>query len=234
MTEVEKKDKLLVKIPTAIAQFEQSARKELIVRGLMEVADVHDADFYFFKGEDFRLRGKYRDAIANYNKAIYIDPEHEHSLFWMGYCYYSHYIEEEVVDDLKIDKTTRYERVISAYQKLVAVREKKDEIVWDDYPIYYNLGLAQYNLDLCEEAIESFKRSIELNPDHKRSYYMLGRAQYHLELYKEASENFMHARELNTYENKENTERQERIKKLERRIKKLEKMIAELESMKAS
>ncbi|MEA3421861.1 MAG: hypothetical protein U9Q97_09340, partial [Acidobacteriota bacterium] len=88
MTEIGKRDKLLVKSPSAIAQFEQSARKELIVRGLMEVADVHDADFYFFKGEYSRLRGEYREAISNYNKAIHIDPEHKGSLFQIGYCYY--------------------------------------------------------------------------------------------------------------------------------------------------
>ena len=166
MTEIGKKDKLPVKSRTAIAKIEPGARKELINRGLRDLADAHDADSYFFKGEDSRLRGEYGEAISNYEKALQIDPEHENSLFWMGYCYLLEG-EEVIGDDLDLDNTIRNERAVSVFQKLIAILEKKDRILWEDYITYYNLGLAQYNLELYEEATESFEHAKELNQSHE-------------------------------------------------------------------
>ncbi len=229
MTEIGKKDKLPVKSRTAIAKIEPGARKELINRGLRDLADAHDADSYFFKGEDSRLRGEYGEAISNYEKALQIDPEHENSLFWMGYCYLLEG-EEVIGDDLDLDNTIRNERAVSVFQKLIAILEKKDRILWEDYITYYNLGLAQYNLELYEEATESFEHAKELNPDDANSHHMLGLAQYNLELYEEATESFEHAKELN----QSHEGRQERIKELERSIAELEKKILDLDARKRS
>lgn len=182
-------DKSLVKSSTALARFDPKARKELVVRGLNALTEVRDADFYFFKGEEHRMGGELNQAIAYYEKALQIDPEHEDSLFWMGYSY-SPDVEECVGDDIEIDNTIRNERAALAFQKLVDVRKKKDSIGWSSYVAYYNLGLAQCHLALYKKAMESFEQATELNSDHANSYYMLGLSQEEIGIYHLALENF--------------------------------------------
>src|SRR3989304_3455685 len=80
-------NKALVKSSIVLARFDPKARKELVVRGLIALAEVRDADFYFFKGEEHRIEGELRQALDNYEKALRIDPKHVDSLFWMGYYY---------------------------------------------------------------------------------------------------------------------------------------------------
>jgi len=136
------------------------------------------------------MRDELRLAISYYEKALQIEPEHEDSLFWMGWCYAP---EVDVVrnDNTDLDHRTRHKKAAAAFQKLVAILEKKDNIWWGgNYAAYYNLSISQYSLDLYEEAIESIEQAIELNPDHANSYYMLGLSQEELGIYHLALENF--------------------------------------------
>lgn len=222
-------DKVLVKSFYALAQFDPKAQKELVVRGLTALTEVRDTDFYFFKGEEYRIRGELNIAISYYEKALQIDPEHENSLFWIGYCwlrinriqkirkriqYYDvkYYRDNDpVISDYEYDLLKQelqniqpkgymeitqeqvkiyYEKAINTFQKLIDIREKKDGIWLGDYASYYNLGLAQYSLELYKEAIESFERAIKLNPDNANFYYILGLAQEELGIYHSALENF--------------------------------------------
>ena len=75
-------NKALVKSSIALARFDPKARKELVVRGLIALADVRDADFLFFKGEEHRIKGELRQAVYNYEKALLINPKPVDSLFW--------------------------------------------------------------------------------------------------------------------------------------------------------
>jgi len=185
-------DKSLVKSSTALARFDPKARKELVVRGLNALSEVRDADFYFFKGEEHRMREELNIAISYYEKALQIDPEHEDSLFWMGYCY----LPKRVGDNIELNNTIRNERAASAFQKLIDVRKKKDSIKWSSSVVYWTLGIAQDNLGLYEEAVKSYEQAIELNP-YDAFYYGLGNAQGCLGLYEEAVKSYGQAIELN-------------------------------------
>lgn len=187
--------KPLVKMPYSLQKFDPKARKELVVRGLNALSEVMDADFYFFKGEEHRLHDEHKLAVSYYEKALQIDPEHEHSLFWMGYCYLDE--EKYFADEIELSKTDRYERAHSSFQKLIDIHEKKDQIWWGDSAAYNNLGIAQNRLGLHEEAIENYEKAIELNPDDDLVYYNLGIALNQLGSYKEAIENCEKAIELN-------------------------------------
>lgn len=150
MTDMENKDKSLAKRPSAIARFDPRARKELIIRGLTALADVHDADFYFFKGEEFRLHGDSREAISSYERAIRLEPKHEDVLFWVGYCYLDENIRE-------------YERARVIYEELVGINPQLAEA-------YYNRGVAYDKLGNHQQAIKDFSKAIELNPQLAEAY----------------------------------------------------------------
>jgi len=190
----------IIKRSGALTRFDPKARKELVVRGLNALSEVRDADFYFFKGEEHRIRGELKMAISYYEKALQINGEHEDSLFLMGSCYVP-CIKGRKDDDIDLDHLTRNEKAAAAFQKLIEIREKKDSIWWwGDYAMYYNLGLTQYHLDLYKEAIKNLERAIELNPDDADSYYMLGLSQEKLEIYHLALGNFETCLSLNSLE----------------------------------
>ena len=188
-------DKSLVKSSHPLTRFDPKARKELVVRGLNALSEVKDAGFYFFKGEEHRMRGELKLAISYYEKALQIDSEHEDSLCWMGLSYLS-LVEQRSVDDVELDKTIRNERAAAAFQKLISICKKKDSVGWGPVP-YLNLGHAQCNLSLYEKAAESYEQSIVLDPEFFESYTCLGWAQYNLGLYEAAIESYKRAIELN-------------------------------------
>ena len=66
--------KTIVRRSTAITKFNPKKRKELVIRGLLALDQVRDADFYFFKGEGHRIKEEFRQAIESYKKAIELDP----------------------------------------------------------------------------------------------------------------------------------------------------------------
>jgi len=198
-------EKSLVKRSNALTRFDPKARKELVVRALNALTEVKDADFYFFKGEEHRGQGQLKKAIGNYEKALQIDPEHEDSLFFIGICYMPS-VKGRRDDDIDLDHPTRHKKAVTAFQKLIEIREKKDRIWWY-YIMYYNLGLTQYNLGLYKEAIKNLEQAIELNPDDDAdSYYMLGLSQENLEIYHLALENFETCLSLNSLETSSLTE----------------------------
>jgi tetratricopeptide (TPR) repeat protein len=189
-------EKSLVKSSHPLTRYDPKARKELVVRGLNALSEVKDADFYFFKGEEHRMRGELKLAISYYEKALQIDSEHEDSLFWMGWCYSKAISRTVDPKEYKILKTLDAElakRAAVAFQKLIAIREKKDSIWWGNCAAYYNLGMAQSKLGLYEAAVESYKRAIEFKPDEALAHYNLGWVYAELGCYQDAIESYKQA-----------------------------------------
>ena len=183
------REKSLVETSYALARFDPKARKELVVRGLNALTEIKDADFYFLKGEEFRMQGELKRAIECYERSLEINHEHEDSLFWMGYCYMPVVVERRR-DDLELDNNIRNERATSAFQKLIDLRKRKDSTGWSSFVVYYNLGVSQFALGLYRDSIESAKHAIELNRENHKSYYLLGLSQEEVGIFHLAMENF--------------------------------------------
>ena len=62
--------------------------------------------------------GELKQVISHYERALPIDPEHQDSLFFRGYCYLPK-AEQGRDDDLELDKTARVKEAVSAFQKLI-------------------------------------------------------------------------------------------------------------------
>ena len=175
-----------------LSRFDPSARKGVADSELITLEKVKNADFFFLKGEKHRIGGELEDAISCYGKALDAEPEHQGSLFFMGYCYLLR-MKEDTDANLETSRVSKLKEAVSAFEKLIAVREEKGNICWDDYTVYYYLGTAQFGLGLYEEAIKSFCRAIDLNSRYAASYYMLGLARCRRGCYNEAVTAFKHA-----------------------------------------
>ncbi|TET20816.1 MAG: hypothetical protein E3J78_04500 [Candidatus Cloacimonadota bacterium] len=117
-------EKSLVKLTFSLTRFDPNAGYELVIRGLDALSEANDADFYFKKGEEHRLKSELSMAISYYEKALKINPEHEDSLFYMGFCYLGGSDEithEPIDDDIDLDENTRNKKAEFAYKKLISI-----------------------------------------------------------------------------------------------------------------
>lgn len=63
----------------------------------------------------------------------------------------------------------RYPEAIQAYQQVL-------DIVNDEAFIYYNLGIAYYEVNQNEEAIDHYRKAIAIKPKHAKAYANMGLA----------------------------------------------------------
>ncbi len=110
------------------------------------------ADQYFNKGYDFALEGKFNDAIAEYSKALKMNPNYANAYYNRGWVYY---------------RLTKYTD---------CVRDMSKVIHFDDtfQPAYMMRGSAYYGLQFYDKALKDYLKAIELNPKDKISLNNIG------------------------------------------------------------
>ena len=116
--------------------------------------------FYFNRAFDKEKKGDYLGAIADYTKAIEIDPEDIESYNNRGL------VKHELED---------YSGAIADYTKAIEIN-----------PTYYvdpyvNRGVAKYELNDYSGAIADYTKAIELFPKNKYAYFNRGFAKLELE-----------------------------------------------------
>ncbi len=109
---------------------------------------------YEARGKDFGSKGKVREAILDFDKALEINPSLYESYKFRGSLH----------------------GVMKQYDKSVADLSKYLEQYPDDAEQYYNRGLSLLNLSRPQDAIADFNKTLELNPDFYRAYRSRGNA----------------------------------------------------------
>ncbi len=100
------------------------------------------ASGYHNKGVALSNEGKYDDAIAQYNKAIEIDPNHANSYVGLGYCYLM---------------KKEYDLAITNYTKGINLNP-------GNVNAYNGRGAAYLNTKQYELAVSDFRQSAQLDP----------------------------------------------------------------------
>ncbi len=96
------------------------------------------------QGCDLLKKGKPREAIGEFLRAIEIDPRSPEAYRYMGSAY----------EDLGL-----WEKAQHAYEQLVRLRP-------DDARAYYSLGMAYKNLSQWGNAVECFDKGRRLSMDY--------------------------------------------------------------------
>ena len=60
------------------------------------------------------------------------------------------------------------------YQKSISIFKRIIDLDSENYRAHYNLGIAYFNLNRFEEALNSYEMAISINPDYKHGYYNIG------------------------------------------------------------
>ena len=106
------------------------------------------------QGLIFMFEGDNPEAIAAFEAALAIEPEHPEILYYLGTAY----AQEEF-----------YNRAVESYQRALTLTP-------DDIEALYSLGVAYFRLDQWDDAAATLQRVIDLSPQHARGYEMLGKS----------------------------------------------------------
>jgi tetratricopeptide (TPR) repeat protein len=111
------------------------------------------ADAYNKSGNQKYDRGNYQGALADYNKAISLDPKSAKSYNNRG--------------TLKHEKLNDVQGALADYNKAISLNPKFANA-------YNNRGLLKYQLNNAQEALADYDRAISLNPKFALAYYNRG------------------------------------------------------------
>lgn len=109
-------------------------------------------DAYFGLGNTYTRQNKFTEAIAAYNEALKINPNHAPTLSNLGVAYYQQ-------GDLVQAKRS--------FEKALAVSA-------NDAETYYLLGAAQLQLGEMDAAEKSLQKAVELKPNLPEAHFGLG------------------------------------------------------------
>ena len=113
---------------------------------------IPDAEEYILRGAEADQRGQYSEAIANFTKAIELNPDYAEAYYARGHVY---------------GKQGEYDQSIANLTKAI-------ELNPDYAQVYYFRGLTYSGQGEHDQAIQDFTKAIELNPKLAEAYYFRG------------------------------------------------------------
>jgi tetratricopeptide (TPR) repeat protein len=154
---------MLMNSGTSVAVCDLVKPQDIVVKGLNEIEEMHDAEYYYNKGEESHKNKKYNEALCWYRKALQIDPNHENALFFSGVCYLPSNCHFGFSTELYgIDESVCSKRAVKCLETLIEIR-KKTGLQTRDSSAFNNLGCAYGNLGEGKKEEEAFRNAIKFD-----------------------------------------------------------------------
>jgi len=160
---------------------------------------------YFNRGIVYMNEKQYDMGLADYNKAIELNPKYFHAYNNRGVFYKNNKRNNEAINDFNLAiKLKPYNAEIYYNRGLVFMDENKNiealtdfnkaiELKPDYADVYNDKGTVFFNERRFEDAKINYSKAIELNPLDSRAYYNRGLALYNLGKNEEACADWKHA-----------------------------------------
>jgi len=114
----------------------------------METSDKTLAEIYANRGTLFGSQERMEDALANLNKSIELNPEHENAYAMRSMVYF---------------QSQQYEKALADYNSVINLGTPSPDLV-------YEKGLVLNLLGRFSEALETLNRAIQMNPNNGLFY----------------------------------------------------------------
>jgi tetratricopeptide (TPR) repeat protein len=147
----------------------------LLLLIILPVPAVDLAEQYFNDGVNFSKLGQYSDAVASYDKAIFIKGSN--AVYWNN-------------RGMALDNLGRYTDAITSYEKALAVKP-------DYVDAWNNRGVSLRKLGRFPDAIGSYDKALAINPDYAEVWLNRGVALDYIGRYTEAVASYDKALALN-------------------------------------
>jgi tetratricopeptide (TPR) repeat protein len=118
------------------------------ILGRAEEAEVKTGWDHYMLAREYRVRGEPVETLASLRRATALDPKLVAGHYMLGNC---------LLEDAR-DNPNQMREAVAAYHAAIALEP-------DFAGLYYNRGLALFNLKKFAEAEEDFSRAVELRPD---------------------------------------------------------------------
>lgn len=141
-----------LKTSSAAAAHAASAPVSLTLSPSQSLAPVTEADVAHAKGFGLRRVGDFVGAIAEYTRAVELDPNHFKAYFNRGFAY---------------DKIREFSKAVQDYSRAL-------EIDPDNAYAFYNRGIAYDRAGQWGLAIEDFTKAIKILPNYADFYHNRG------------------------------------------------------------
>jgi tetratricopeptide (TPR) repeat protein len=154
----------------------------------LQVTSSLTAYEYFNRGLEAYQNNDYNKALADYTKAIEIDPKYATTYTARGATY----------------------GALKQYSKEIADYTKAIELDPTYAPAYYNRGIAYDDIKQYDRAIADYTRALEINPQYTSAYNNRGNAYFDLKQYDKAIADYTRIIEIDptydsAYSNRGNT-----------------------------
>lgn len=174
---------------------------------------------YFRNAKKLAKDGRLTEAIANYRKAIQINPNSDWSYHNLGDVLGKINIWDEAIINYRkateinpnsslfnyslataLTKQGNIDEAVTYYQKAIALRPRENIIhkkLQDIYKEYHALAEKCFQENHIEEAIANYQKAIKFHPDFAWSHFGLGKALQYQEKLEDAIASYRKAIELN-------------------------------------
>ncbi len=146
------------------------------------------------QGDELRKKRKVEEAVALYDQAVAADRKHEDAIMAAALAHFE--LGEPLVrskDDAIKSQGRSHLKIAEGHFKSAAKSEKYAA----DYRVWFQLGVCQFHLEKFDDMIESYTRSVGLDPNQADARYNLALALHRKGVFEEALKEAEQARRLN-------------------------------------
>jgi tetratricopeptide (TPR) repeat protein len=150
---------------TGLACFDPKKSNPGIRRGLGELEELHDADWYVEKGHEAKKAKRFHEALAMYEKALTVDQDNCDALFFAGFCLEACREWAAVIYEIygkRVDIALK--RAMRYFTKLIEIDIRLNTTGYLA-AAWVNLGFAHSFFDETEKEEASYWKAIEVNPE---------------------------------------------------------------------
>ncbi|MEP7234683.1 MAG: tetratricopeptide repeat protein [Ignavibacteriota bacterium] len=138
------------------------------------------------RGADLFDKGKYDEAIEQFNKVLVKNPDCAQAIYEMANTYYAGGDSKKAMEYVQMGLKYRSPNLPLFYTLAGGIEDdnKNPEAAIEDYKkaialapkfhyAYFNLGITQRRMGKTAEALDNFKQAVKLNPGHPSTNFQI-------------------------------------------------------------